>query len=333
MATRIRFSRARLASFSSAVLLSACGGDGTSAHGPSNAAPKADSGSASSPSTALEAPAAGDGLQIVTPDFTLHPGDEVFKCYYTTIPSDTDVNIARFVSKMNKGSHHFILYQLTTATQPDGTLVDCGGGIGLGGGAGGSFTSLPKWVYASSQTDSHMDMPSGVGMPFTKRQPVMFNMHYFNTGATDLHGHVTLNLEFTKGAVQPAGSFISFNTQINVPANGAQTVSGHCTPPAGAQFFLMSTHTHSHAVDANINRYANGQVGEQLVKTTDWEHPTVEQYDAPFVTFAPGEDLFYSCDYQNDTATTLTVGESALKNEMCMAVTYYFPATTGAFCR
>jgi hypothetical protein len=160
----------------------------------------------------------------------------------------------------------------------------------------------------------------------------MFNMHYFNTGNTDLTGHVTLNIELTHGDVQTAGSFVSFNTSIAVPPNGTQTVSGHCTPPAGAQFFLMGTHTHSHAVEADINRYSNGQIGEQLVKTLDWEHPTINQYDAPFITFAQGEELYYSCNYKNDTGQTITVGQSAIKNEMCMAVTYYFPATGRAFC-
>jgi hypothetical protein len=33
-----------------------------------------------------------------------------------------------------------------------------------------------------------------------------------------------------------------------------------------------------------------------------------------------------------DTANTITVRESAEKNEMCMAVGYFFPATSDTFC-
>ena len=48
---------------------------------------------------------------------------------------------------------------------------------------------------------------------------------------------------------------------------------------------------------------------------------------APFFNFPSGQGLFYSCSYQNDTATSIRVGQSAITNEMCMAVTYYFPAS------
>lgn len=301
------------------VNLVACGGsDGNS--------PQQPPASGNTNTDILAPPADGTGVQLVSPEFTLHPGDEVFKCYYTSIPSDVDMNVARFVSKMKAGSHHFILYQMATASQPDGTIDDCNGPIGF------SFSNLPIWVYASSQPDSQLAMPDGVAMPFVAHQPVMLNMHYFNVGTEDLTAQVAVNLEFAQGDVQKAGSFVSFNTQINIPPNGTQTVSGTCTPPSGAQFFLMSTHTHSHATAATINKYVNGQIGDLLVQTDDWEHPTVVQYNPNFMTFASNEQLYYSCTYRNDTPNAITVGQSAIKNEMCMAVTYYFPATSPTFC-
>jgi hypothetical protein len=317
-----------LVSFALMTTLVGCGGGGDG----KTDQPTSPEGAGGGGTELLAAPAAGEGIQIAAPEFVLHPGDEVFRCFYTSIPSDTDVDVARFVSRMNPGSHHFILYQLSTSSQPDGTLTDCGRGAGSPVGDGSSLSNIPIWVYASSSQQGQMSMPAGVGMPFKAHQPVMLNMHYFNVSTEDLTARVVVNLEFASGPVQKAGSFVSFNTSINVPANGTQTVSGHCATPAGAQFFLMSTHTHSHAVQATINKYVDGQVGELLVQTDDWEHPTVAHYDPTFMTFATNEELYYSCTYQNDTAQAITVGQSALKNEMCMAVTYYFPATTRGFC-
>jgi hypothetical protein len=69
------------------------------------------------------------------------------------------------------------------------------------------------------------------------------------------------------------------------------------------------------------------------VGTTDWDHPTTYLWNAPdFLTFKTGEKFHYSCTYQNDRASVVTVGSSAEANEMCMAITYYYPASAGGNC-
>ena len=63
----------------------------------------------------------------------------------------------------------------------------------------------------------------------------------------------------------------------------------------------------------------------------DWEHPGVGAWNAPsFLTTAAGDSFKYSCAYENTSSTPVTVGETAASNEMCMAVTYWFPASLGA---
>jgi hypothetical protein len=268
----------------------------------------------------LLAPDPSLGVQIETPTFTLNPGDEVFKCYHTSVPNSSESDVHRFVSQMTPGSHHFILYQANSASEPDGTLdaTGCTGGLDS------------TWVYASSSVDNQLPMPDGVAMPFAAKQPILFDMHYINTGTDSLQVHILLNLEFAQGTFQKAGSLVSFNTSINVPPNGTQTVSGTCTVPQGAQFFVASTHTHKHATLATIHRYTNGAIGDELVHTTDWEHPDVGTWETPpYLTFGANEKIYYACTYQNDTAQAITVGISAIKNEMCMAVMYFFPAPNG----
>jgi hypothetical protein len=272
----------------------------------------------------LQPPA--NGLQISTPEMVLAPGAEIFRCFHVEVPSNVEVNVARFVSKMAPGSHHFILYQADSPEQPDGTLEQrgCGGGLSA------------RWVYASGNVDGSLTMPQGVAMPFIARQPLQFDMHYINTGTEELRARVTLNLEFAEGTFERAASLVTFNYQISIPprtgtTNGTQTVSGLCTPPAGANFFLMSTHTHKQGILAQVRR--NSATGEELVRTEDWEHPTAGRWDAPnFLTFAAGEQLYYSCTYENPTTNRITVGTSAETDEMCMAIGYYFPAVSNFSC-
>jgi hypothetical protein len=269
----------------------------------------------------LLAPDPSLGLQIVTPTFTLNPGDEVFKCFHTIVPKNSEIDVHRFVSQMTPGSHHFILYAESSDSEAASNTLDntgCLTGVGA------------QWVYASSSVDNYTPMPDGVAMPMIANQPLAFDMHYINTGTTSLPVHITLNLELATGTFQKAGALVSFNTSINIPPNGTQTVSGSCAAPAGAQFFIASTHTHKHATVATIDKAVNGQITQELVHTTDWEHPAVGSWGTPpYMTFASNEQVYYSCSYQNDTSAAITVGTSAIKNEMCMAILYFFPTPAG----
>jgi len=302
--------------------LSGCSSDGSG--GPTNGMPP---GSMPPPGNPPPPPSAG--LQIASPQFTLQPGTEVFKCWYTSLPAEADIATTKFHSFMSAGSHHFIVYTTTTAAAPDGTFADCGDGrIG-----GGTAADPPVWLYASQDPEGELDMPGGVAMPLKAHQPLIFNMHYLNATPAPIVVQVWLNLDYATGTYQKAGAYVTFNTQISIPPGGSQMVSGDCDVPADAQFFVMSTHSHKHTVDALAARSQSGQVGEVLVKTTDWEHAAVKRWDqTPFLTFAPGEKLHYECSYQNDSTQRVTVGNSAQTNEMCMAVGYYFPATNGSFC-
>jgi hypothetical protein len=300
----------------------------------------------------LAAPASDMGIQIETPDYNaadpnaknmiVQPGQEIFLCYYVTLPNSAEVDIGAFQSWMSPASsHHFIVYQqggvgaFGGASQPDGTINGC-----LGGGG--------TWVYASSTPGEvvTMKMPDGVGLPFPAAQQLILNMHFINTGTDPLYPKLKLNLLYANNVQYKAASMVSFNIRINVPAAtaagpGTQTVSGTCTAPAGSNFFLMSTHTHKHATAAVVNFVHNGQ-SQEIVHTgvatdypadqlagsgTDWEHPGVGLWSSPsFLTIGSGDSFTYSCTYSNTGTAPVTVGETAASNEMCMAVGYFFPA-------
>ena len=202
----------------------------------------------------LALPERGTGYQIETPDYDannpnaknliVQPNQEIFLCYYVTLPNTEEVDIGAFQSWMSPGSsHHFILFQQNATgqfgsqPQPSGTISSCG----VAGGTWVYATSTPGAVVTSS-------MPEGVGLPFKAATQVVLNMHFINTGTMTLYPKVKLNILFAKNVQYKAGVMVSFNTSINVPAAtatgpGMQTVNGTCTAPAGSKFFSMSTHT------------------------------------------------------------------------------------------
>lgn len=294
---------------------------GTAGNGGAGGAPAGcGQGTYCQPGDDLAAPDASQGFQLVSPSsITVQPGAEGFYCFYKNVPATTEVDVGGFRSWMTKGSsHHFITY-LTggtgSAKQPDGTLQQCQFGAG-------------QWVYATSQSGLvvGMDMPATVGLPLPVGSQLMMNMHFFNTGDSVTTPVVKLNVLYANGVQSKAAAMYSFNTQINVPPGGTQTVRGTCTAPAGSNFFLMSTHTHKWATAADVNFVSGGQ-STNIVHTSDYENPGTHVWQAPnFLTTKAGDTFTYSCAYQNNETFAITVGETASRNEMCMAIGYYFPA-------
>jgi hypothetical protein len=280
------------------------------------------------PGNDLAPPASGQGFQIVSPSsITVQPGEEQFLCYYRTMPNTTEVDVGAFQSWMTTGSsHHFIAYQVgqgvtgSGPAQPDGTLLSCP----FGGGT---------WVYATSLpgTIVELQMPSGVGLPLPASTQIMLNMHFINTSSAPVSPQVKMNILYTSGIKYKAASMTSYNTQIDVPAAtaagpGTQTVQGTCNAPVGSNFFIVTSHTHKHATLAEVN-YVSGGQSQNLVHTTDWEHPDVRLWNSPnFLTLGAGDSFTYSCSYSNSGSSAVLVGDTAASNEMCMLIAYYFPA-------
>jgi hypothetical protein len=323
------------------------GGGGTTSSGSGGAA---DSGIV----TDLEAPPAGTGMQIATPDYNasdpnaknliVQPNQEIFLCYYVTLPNTAEIDIGGFQSFMTFGSsHHFIVYQgggntaFGGPSEPSGTINACSFGAGT-------------WIYATSTPGEvvSMNMPKNVGLPMPAATQLILNMHFINTGTTPVYPKVKLNILYAQNVQYKAGVMVSFNSGINVPpataaGPGTQTVSGTCTAPVGSNFFIMSTHTHKHATAAIVDFIHNGQ-SQEIVHTgtettypadqeqgsgVDWEHPGVGAWNAPsFLTTAAGDSFKYSCAYTNTGTTAVTVGEYAATNERCMSIGYYYPAGT-----
>jgi hypothetical protein len=269
----------------------------------------------------LRKPEPGKGFQLETKDFMIPPGGEIFNCYYAELPSDTDIAVSAWEGYMAKGSHHWIHYRDDGGTTAPGTLVNRGCTSGFGGA---------DWLYTTGAPGHTEHMPAGVAMPLKARQRMKFDMHYINTGSTAIPGKAMLNIHTAQGEYTPASALVSFNLGIRIPANGTQTVSGTCTPREGAKFFAMTTHTHKRGTLATIKR----QNGEELVRSTDWEFPDSKHWlEPPYLTFGPGEKFTYSCTFQNDRNSVVTVGTSAEANEMCMAITYFFPASALGTCQ
>ncbi|MDQ3366266.1 MAG: hypothetical protein M3680_12640 [Myxococcota bacterium] len=301
--------------------LAACGGGGSSADGGGDAALPVDG--------SIQPPARG--FQIITPDVVIQPNQEITYCYYFRTPNTEPMAIKKWVSEMTPGSHHLIMFTTANDKMPPGTMsaANCG--------FGGDVANTPRWTYSAQTASQTMSLPAddGTGKPLgidiAASSAGFVQMHYFNPTDQPITAHVTINAEALAAgeAYTKTAAYVTYNNNISIPAGATNDVeSQSCNaPPAGTRFWLMSTHAHKQAIKTEV---LDGS--DMVFSSTDWEHPeAVTWMAAPFKTFDSGK-VTYRCTYNNPNPYSISSGDSAATDEMCMASGYYFPATKPLIC-
>lgn len=281
----------------------------------------------------VDAPAGPDrGFQVISPDITIAPGEEVTYCYYFRTPNTEPMQINRWKSEMTPGSHHMIMFQTTNDIMPPGTVSSSQCGFG-----GGGF-NVPIWTYAAQTPSAEIQLPTndGTGMPLAQdiqpNSPAFFQMHYLNGTNDPITVHVQLDA-YALAAGTPytkTAAFVTYNGSISIPSPSTGHVeSQSCSVPDGAKFWMMSTHAHKQAVHTAVKD------GTTVAFESDnWEHPGAASWSTPFFEFRQTGRLTYECTYDNARTQggPIVDGDSAATQEMCMASGYYFPATKPLFC-
>jgi len=277
-----------------------------------------------------------NGFQIQGPEIDLQPGQEITTCYYFRTPNTATLAIKRWRSSMTPGVHDMTMFTTTDDVMPPGTVsaTDCGGSGGVG---------VPAWTYAADTPEAELTLPGDdgagrpLGMEVPANQAAYFRMHFLNSGAEPIKARVTLNAEARAAnvAYTRTAAYVTFNGAIDIPPNAVGEVESQtCTTPVGAKFWWMSTHAHKQAVQTTVKDGLPTST-DIVFASTDWEHPGAAVFAAPvFHSFATNK-LTYECTYNNNGANanrTIQTGDSALDDEQCMAVGYYFPATKSLLC-
>lgn len=273
------------------------------------------------------------GFQLVSPSVDIQPGDDLTYCYYFRTPNTSDLSIQRWVSRMTAGSQFMIMYLTSTDLQTPGSLSTTNCGIN-------SSNDL-VWAYAARSLDAEIKLPAddgqgnAIGQSIAPSQSGFIQMHYLNTTSAVIHAHVELNAYAyaDSASVVPAGPFIAFNGQIKLPSGSAanpttQTVSGTCEMRTDngkiPTFFLLTTHTYKQGVHTFIK---DGDT--TLFDSKNYADPGATHWDTPpFYTFTSGY-LTYQCEYSNPNNYSITVGDVAATDELCLAIAYYFPSASG----
>lgn len=263
---------------------------------------------------------------IESSDITVMPGEEFTKCFYFTTPNTEKVVVHKWESNMTPGSHHMIMFRSISGNQPaDGTVDDCNGDV-----------AIP--IYGTQIAHEEINFPDddGHGQPLAQelfQTKGYFQMHYFNSGEEPVVAKVSVSAyALIPELAQSVGNYTktdlvaTYNNDIRIEPHAMnKVVTATCPAPGDSQIWQMSTHSHKQSMHTEVKDGA-----AMVFQSDDWEHPGDRRWSAPdFHTFASGE-MTWSCTYTNlgeNMDRTITAGQSAQTDEMCMMTGYYFPAS------
>jgi hypothetical protein len=195
--------------------------------------------------------------------------------------------------------------------------------------------------YEAQQPDSHRELPPGVAHEFQPGEVVLMQSHYVNTTAAEIKAHVTLTLHTMdiKNVTAEAGTILFSDVNISLAPHSKSRVTMTCTIPQDFHPAELWSHMHQRAsnfVATTNDAAATTALGGMLYVEPDWSEPqpSIYPYD-PAITIKSGSTITFSCDFNNDTDKTITYGDSAQTNEMCIFHGMYWPRmpTAAESCR
>jgi hypothetical protein len=264
-----------------------------------------------------------NGKSYALTPFSLAPGEEKIMCYY--VPADgVDRMLSAFTIDMKPGSHHLVVFRI----QDDGTMPASGPTpctqldipVGFDGMLPGS--QVPHAEYK---------LPDGVAMRFNGDHGLYFQSHYINTSMTEtITSGVTFSFTTMPDAQvqQTAGMIFYSNFKLNLPV-GMASASDKCVAKNDMNLFLATGHMHRHGLtfDATV-------AGTPLYHADTWDDPPAKIY-APVQVITAGQEVDWTCTYNNDTGAPLRFGNSAATNEMCIlgGIFYPSPGSLTDFCQ
>jgi hypothetical protein len=251
--------------------------------------------------------------KTVTMDsFAVAANAEVYMCQHFVNPWGAQVDIKTYSLDMATGSHHmFAFYDTSNTSSAVAACPD-------GGNTFGAFT------FTSQQEQVTQTYPATVGATIPANTGFNMMVHYLNTSGSTIMSHVALTMYVAKQNVvtQHAGVIFLNDVGILVPPGVSQ--QSPITPYTLPQdVYIMFSASHMHKEATNFIATAGSQT---LFTTTQWAEPPAKAYSPP-LHLTKGTQINWTCTYDNMTSTTLTFGESAQTNVMCISTSIFYPVS------
>lgn len=298
----------RSLSFVALLCTVACSGSDGSSNGTAGPSSTADT-------TTPALPAGEKQLTLTLAPFDIGPGEETYRCQTFQNPFGQDIAIVKSESTMTPGSHHMAAFRVMDDT--NGAIEECSG------------LEFHPTIHASQTPTATTVYPPGIGASLSAAEGVRLNVHFLNTTLDTIHTHVTVTFTYVNPSdvtYQAAQIYLN-NSSLQVPPGASTATATLAIPTSVGDVKLLSAQSHMHQRATHFD--ATLSDGTDLYQTAQWSEPEVKTF-TPALALPSGSSITWTCDFQNNTTETLTFGESAATNEMCVFTGFYYPAPAGA---
>jgi hypothetical protein len=265
---------------------------------------------------------------VVSMSLTVKPGEELHKCQYVALPTDSEIEVVAFSHKYTKGSHHFLVY----ATDLDTVPADMQGQYDCTNGDEPVMNHTTGMLYGAQSPAATFPFPAGVGFKMKAHQVVMLQAHYLNPTSADIAATISAGFDTApESQIQQQASFLLFyDPFIYVPAQGTAVSGIRCSVPRDINIITASTHYHQRGTGmrAFVDPSMSQATSAPFLETHDWEHPV--DFNGPLAVKA-GSAFRTECSYSNAASTDVFQGPNAATSEMCVLFGLYYPRIEGDF--
>jgi hypothetical protein len=292
---------------------------------------------------AISDPDVDQTVTLTTDVFTVQPNQEVYNCQLFTNPFKKQADLIWMQGKMSQGSHHFFVFNVDplSAVLYSKSLAPCPMG-GLEIHPFPFLSQQPLWTM-QYPTDSG-GAPMGYSLP--SANDLLLDVHFLNATSSAIRATASITIKIAKSGVVKThvGSLFLNDTLISVPANATvqkpavSNGSWGGNPGAASSdgsYSIFTSWSHMHRWGMGLTVSSNGT---QFYSESNWQEPALF-WHMPGYTSSPTatgptqpvkmsatQGINWSCKDSNDTGKTLTFGESAQSNVMCIYVGQYYPA-------
>ena len=249
---------------------------------------------------------------IQTVDIQVPAGSELVKCQNFKNPIGQDSALLETDSNM-VSSHHMFVFHDPSFNQDTNAVADC---------SGIEFHDLLHMAQTPQQSVVY---PAGVGRSLKAGDGLRILVHLLNPSAQAATARVTIKMRWVAPtAVQSLAVALFLNNAVLVVPTGMSTQSRTFTVPSDIKLMSAVSHMHSRATSFS----ATTNTGTVIYQGTNWNEPSPTQFN-PNMSISQGTIVTWACTYNNTTGMTLTFGESANTNEMCILAGVAYPAKAG----
>lgn len=245
-------------------------------------------------------PPPGTWVPLVSGHYELPPGHEGGSTYRARL--DRTVRIRGFRPVAPPGTHHIVL-------------------------ATGGQHGRDQLFVSVLGTEAFL-FPDGVGYELPAGTELTMETHEVNTGDAPLAGTSAVEVlvaDADTPMVRAEQLYPARRTGVVPP--GASSIQGVCTVTEPGTLFAAMPHMHWWGTHFRVELE---HAGARTVLYDEDFDPVHQVYKAiGLVGVVPGDRLHITCTYDNPTGASIPLGDAS-NVEMCQAMLYRYPATTGA---